>query len=377
MKTLFITYSYLFGNGGGIYAARTHINLFAEVSDEMTLLYPVVEGKDLEGINTHKIMKMVAVEDHRSNVKKYLDLLCGKVHRFQNLPQEYFDSSKYDVVVFDSSVVSSGLIKKFKQVGIKTITIHHNYQIEYLKGDESKIKLLPNLLWTYKYEKEAVVNSDLNITLTSQDVSLLKHHYCKDALFGVLGVYEYQSNTVERVKDKVGGHNYVITGGLGSKQTEDSLISWIQKYWPLLQEIDQTAQLTIAGSNPSPKLSEAIVSAGIKLIPSPKDMRPILEDADFYICPTDCGGGLKLRLLDGLKMGMPVLTHDVSARGYERMIDAGIVYAYRDAESFLSGIRSIQNNKMTRSEVQDRYQSLYRFEEGIKRLNYLLEKLNA
>ena len=55
LRTLFICYSYLSGNGGGIYAARTHINLFAEVSDTMTLLFPYKEGKDPEGVTKKNI----------------------------------------------------------------------------------------------------------------------------------------------------------------------------------------------------------------------------------------------------------------------------------------------------------------------------------
>ena len=41
MKVLFVTYHYLHGHGGGIFASRGFINAFAALSDEMTLLYPV------------------------------------------------------------------------------------------------------------------------------------------------------------------------------------------------------------------------------------------------------------------------------------------------------------------------------------------------
>lgn len=376
MKTLFLEYIYLSGHGGGVYASRTHINLFSEISDEMTLVYPSARGKEIDGVNLEYIDRLIPVEDNRSNPKKFYDLLCGKLHRTQNLADEFLNREKYDVVVFDNSVVSSGLIKRFKDAGIRTVTIHHNYQIEYLKGDGSRLTLLPMLFWTAIYEKAAVENSDLNITLTKQDIELLKQHYCKTSRYDVLGVYEYSRSIMEFAGKEKRGHNYIITGGLGSKQTEDSLMSWIDKYWPLLQKCDNQAKLLIAGSNPSDRLSKKILSAGINLIPSPKDMLPILKEADYYICPTDCGGGLKLRILDGLKVGLPVLTHVISARGYEKMQNEGVVFSYSSETEFVNGIQNLINVNYSHSEIQEIYCNNYNFESGVERLKNILIKSN-
>lgn len=371
MKTLFIEFGYLSGNGGGIYASRSHINLFASLSKEMTLVYPWKEGKDIEGINLDKINVSIPVNDNRSKIQKFWDLCCGKVHRFK-LDESFFDQNRFDLVVFDNSIVSSRLIKKFKKYGIKAITIHHNYQIEYLIADSPKITLLPSLFWTLLYEKAAVKYSDLNITLTPEDAELLKKHYCKNSIFGVLGVSEYQNNQLPILISEKKKNRFLITGHLQSKQTEDSLIPWIHEYWPILKKIVPDATLTIAGYKPSQKLSDFIINAGIKLIDSPSDMFPILELADYYICPTDCGGGLKLRILDGLKAGLPVLTHKVSARGYEKMIEIGLVISYDNYDSFKLGLKKLLSNNLKKEEVQKEYSLVYSFESGKKRLKNIL-----
>ena len=116
MKTLFITFSYLKGNRGGIYASRTHINLFATLSDSMTLLYPYAKGMEPEYIYEDKIT-VVPVEDNRSAGLKYLNLIVGRRHRFIDVARKYLDTNKYDTVVFDGSIVSSNLIKLFKSYG--------------------------------------------------------------------------------------------------------------------------------------------------------------------------------------------------------------------------------------------------------------------
>lgn len=372
MKTLFITYTYLSGHGGGVYAERTHINLFAALSEKMTLLYPYKDGENLCGVNTEGL-ELVPVKDERSNKRKFCELLMGKVHRYK-LDESFYDKNCFDVVVFDNSVVSSRLINKFNEAGIKTITIHHNYQIQYLWGDGSRLTLLPNLFWTWIYEGQAVRKSTLNLTLTRQDVELLQKHYSKNAKMDVLGVFEYGSGEAIDFPTRQRGHQYVMTGGLGSKQTEDSLLKWIQEYYPILKEIDKEAQLTIAGSNPSVRLSQVVQEAGIKLVASPPDMKPILLNADYYLNPVDCGGGLKLRNLDGLKYGLPVLTHKVSLRGYEKMQKLGLVFPYENKEEFANGVRRLIALKDTKDDIHQKYLEQYKFDKGIQYLKSILMK---
>lgn len=372
MKTLILTFSYLNGNGGGIYASRTHINLFSRISEETTLMYPSLYGGEPEGIYCDR-MHLVPVIDKRSKIKKFIDLCFGKMHRF-SLDTSFINPHRFDTVVFDSSVVSARLIKKFRKVGIKTITIHHNYQIEYLKGDCPWYILPQSLFWTWIYERQAVVNSDLNLTLTTQDVDSLRNHYSKSAVFAVLGVFEYKQRDLEFVKERERGHHYVMTGGLSSVQTEASILRWLKDYYAILKREDPQMTLTIAGNNPSARLSNAIERKGIKLIPSPYDMRPILESSDYYICPIDCGGGLKLRNMDGLKYGLPVLTHIVSARGYEKVVSKGLLLQYTNQAEFAEGIRKLLCVRKTREEIQCSYSMLFSFEVGVDKLSKLLKE---
>lgn len=375
MRTLFITFTYLKGNRGGIYASRTHINLFAELSDSMTLLYPYKKGMEPEGICEDKI-NMVPVYDRRSKARKMADLMAGIQTRFYYIDKSYIDKSKYDIVIFDSSQTSSRLINKFKRAGFKIVTIHHNYQIEFLKGDQKGFAKWPNIFWTYISEGKAIRCSDLNLTLTIDDIELFKKHYSKDAPYEVLGVYDYQHREKATIQEHPSHKRFVITGGLGAKQNEDSLLPWIENYYPLLRKEYPDSSLTMAGRAPSNRLIESANRSNVKVIASPPDMAPILEESDFYICPTDRGGGLKLRILDGLKFGLQVLTHKVSARGYEKLVEAGIVFPYDDKESFVNQLRNMVSKTSSRKEILEKYNSIYSFENGVRVLNEILKTYN-
>lgn len=375
MRVLFITFTYLKGNRGGIYASRTHINLFSELSQEMTLLYPYMNGMEPDGINVEKI-NMVPVKDKRCKVRKYIDLLIGRRHRFVEFAKEYIDINRFDTVVFDSSTVSACLIEKFKMAGMRIITIHHNYEVEYIRADGSILTKYPELFWIKIQEKRAVCLSDLNLTLTNEDANLFRMHYSKEACYETLGVYDYQPRKYNIVQNKQRKHNYLITGGLGSKQNEKSLISWLLKYFPILKKVDPEAVLTLAGREPSTRLVKIAQSVGAEVIASPQEMYPILDKNDFYICTTDCGGGLKLRIMDGLKGGMPVLTHIVSARGYEKMVKEGIVFPYNNECTFEESLRNMISTNWSRQDIQYKYINQYSFTKGIKILKNILMKHN-
>ena len=373
MKVLFIEYSYLIGNGGGIYAARSHINLFARLSSYMTLIYPSNSTGDIEGVDTSYISELIPFKDTRSLARKVRDRLTGWWTRYSMLDSSIFDADKYDIVVFDSSVVSAYLIKIAKGNGLNIITIHHNYQVEYLKGDGNFFTLPLDIIWTKINEGNAVRLSSLNIVLTPQDAELLSKHYSKDALFQVLGVCEYEPDTtVKKDEQNRNGHKYLITGGLSSRQNEESIIRWVTRYYSLLLQEDPRASLTIAGRNPSQKLSSFIRRHGISLIASPEDMKPILLNSDYYICPVDCGGGLKLKIMDGLKAGLPVISHSISARGYEPMVEAGVLFDYTDEASFSSAVKKSIRCSKGKEEIIRIYSSVFSFECGMERLEAIL-----
>ena len=101
-------------------------------------------------------------------------------------------------------------------------------------------------------------------------------------------------------------------------------------------------------------------------------MEPILEAADCYICPTSLGSGIKLRVLDGLKWGLPVVAHDVSARGYERMEETGCLLRYSDGTSFRAALTQLRERALNKEKVLAAYRNVFSLEAGCKRLESIL-----
>lgn len=369
-KVLLITHHYLDGNGGGCYASRAYINAFAELYD-LTLLYPVRDGREALAINGN--VHQIPVSYDKSRWGKLADLLVGRVHRYFKVMKN-IDLSTFDMVVFDTSMVSFRLIEQARKCGCKTICIHHNYQYEYFR-DNTKFPLSqPTLYWCKRYEGDAVRLCDLNLTISRQDQLSLKNQYGGDKPFEVLGCFEYEKKAepVLASQDRT-TKKFVISGNLSSPQTAAPLMAWLQQYWPLLVQTYSEAQLTITGKNSSARLIRKCAELGIRVVPSPKDISQVVREADYYICPTDMGGGLKLRIMDGLKVGLPVLTHEVSARGYDAF-RGKCLFVYSDSESFMKALKETCSCSCSPAEIVSLYRESFSFESGRQRLCVILEK---
>ena len=77
----------------------------------------------------------------------------------------------------------------------------------------------------------------------------------------------------------------------------------------------------------------------VTLVPDPFNMCDVIESGDIYVCPTRVGGGIKLRIMDGLKMGLPVITHVCSARGYDMFYDTQYLKTFTNQAEFNKAVK--------------------------------------
>lgn len=375
-KILFITHHFLHGTGGGCFASRAYINAFAELFGDVALLYPF--KKDMEAQYINPTVKIIPVSYDKHRILKLLDLIMGRVHRYYNISR-LIGQEKFDLVVFDNSLVSFRLIDYFKRQGSKTIVIHHNYQYEYFRDNTPFPVNIPTLYWCKRFEGEAVRKASLNLTLTNQDILLLKSHYAIGSeRFERLGVFEYKSNEHNNVITHAKNYSttFAITGTLSSYQTYQSLNKWFNVYFPIFNEEFPHSKLIIAGRNPSEELRNIASSkANVEIVPNPASMDNILNKVDYYICPTELGGGLKLRIMDGLSHGLPVVTHKVSARGYDEIAAKGYLFSYDSPESFRDCLKKLKTLEVKQDDIIDAYRSIFSFDAGVIRLKTILSTL--
>ncbi len=374
MKSLVVAYSEMNGNGGGIFATLAYVNAMAVLAEETVFMFPSGDGAPDPRI--HPAVRQIPVPDRASRIGKAARLLFkGIPHRFETKFPELISQERFDLVTFHNSKASRGLIDRAHARGAKVITVHNNYERDYTVDNEKPYYLPLSLPAILKSERESVRKSDLNLVLCEKDRELLRRHYDPQGRtrMEILGVFEYVHREFP-VREEVAAPVFVMTGNLSTRQAEESLIPWMKDYHPVLLESVPDAKLILAGKRPGPKLKALASERDIEVIDTPADMDAVLARGRYYICPTCKGGGVKLRVMDGLRAGLPVLTHEISARGYEPFLGITL-FPYHDPASFRDSLDRMLALHPNVKEALKIYSDRFSFEAGTARLGELLRTL--
>ena len=87
---------------------------------------------------------------------------------------------------------------------------------------------------------------------------------------------------------------------------------------------------------------------------------------------------MKLRVMDGLRNGLPVLAHAVSARGYRNFENCDMMWKFGTAEEFLKNLQSLIQNikqvKITREMIMNEACRMFAFGQAVERMKKTINK---
>lgn len=376
-RVLIITRHYLDENNGGSNCSKANIRALSELFHGCSLIYP--EHNDRLSNNFIPAnVKAIPCYDHRSKIKKGIDVYRGILYRGPKFVARHLEQNKYDLVVIDHSLAANGILMNVKKQGCKIVTIHHNNESQYIRDNmPGFLYRWPFIHYSEKAERDALLMSDVNITLTEKDAKAFCEWYPDRNIHCYnMGTFQYQDLPSTIQDDGVRNcKTFAITGSMNVQQSQRPVIEFVERYFPILLRVIPDARLIIAGRDPSDSIRQICFNKKqITLIPNPEDINQVIRLADIYICPTNTGSGVKLRVMDGLKFGLPILGHSVSLNGYETIKNDGFFFDYNDEKSFEKALSVIVNLNYKKQQVYNSFLSYFSFESGKKRLYEILKK---
>lgn len=106
---------------------------------------------------------------------------------------------------------------------------------------------------------------------------------------------------------------------------------------PTLRAAIPRIEFVIAGRNPSPSVRALASLAGVRLVASPEDVRPILAEAAAVVTPIRLARGLQNKVLEALAMGKPVFVSTAVAQTFGSDLPHGVTVC-GNAVDFASSI---------------------------------------
>jgi GT2 family glycosyltransferase len=108
----------------------------------------------------------------------------------------------------------------------------------------------------------------------------------------------------------------IFVAGFAHPPNEDAAIWFVTEILPLIQTEVPGAVLSIIGSNPTGRV-RALAGSAVTLLPNVTDTDLALayDSARVAVVPLRCGAGVKLKVVEGLRAGLPLVTTPVGAQG--------------------------------------------------------------
>ncbi|WP_022760459.1 glycosyltransferase [Butyrivibrio sp. AD3002] len=261
------------------------------------------------------------------------------------------------------------LFPNAKYVMVEEDVTYLGYQRKYETFKTNQWKRLYETL--KKAELNAIKNADLVVTLNQKDTKLLIQDGIAPEKIYTSTLYFENYYDVQR---KPAPGNLLFYGAMDRVENYESVIDFIENVMPLLKENDYI--LNVVGSKPNPKLIAAaekfnheaaahesergqMIAADnrseseyqlqgyennkINVTGFVEDIRPYLSEAMCMVAPLKLGAGIKVKVLEAMSAGVPVLTNDIGIEGIYAKDRKEYIHC-TNSEEFANGIKELCND---------------------------------
>lgn len=148
-----------------------------------------------------------------------------------------------------------------------------------------------------------------------------------------------------------GTRTILFCGSMDMHPNQEAMEYFLRQIWPRVVAQAPDVNLLIVGRKPPTWLNEVVrTDHRIQVTGFVDDVRPYFQKAAVCICPILSGGGTRLKILDSLAMGVPVVATSFAASGLS--LEHGKHLLLADTEQqFADDIRQLLTTPALRSEL--------------------------
>jgi glycosyltransferase involved in cell wall biosynthesis len=143
----------------------------------------------------------------------------------------------------------------------------------------------------------------------------------------------------------------VFVGSMSYYPNVEAAVSFTRDIWPALRErLPKDAQLIFVGANPAPEVLALRSVEGVQVTGTVDDTRVYYRDALAAIVPLKTGGGTRLKILEAMAAGVPVISTPLGAEGLAVKSGTDLVIAEAgDREAWVRGILGLAESAERRT----------------------------
>ncbi len=256
-------------------------------------------------------------------------------------------TGKYDIIICDHS--QTFLYAKYLNPTIPKILLSHDVIAQRIQRTSS-IAIQKFCIHSERYclsQPNSYVFS-----FSQKDCDLIKNIYGIKAFLCL----DYIDPKIISAHPNFIGDYFVFIGKWSRADNLDGVIWFIEKVCPLLKK---NIDIKIIGKNFPYKLLSPLNSVSIECLGFVDDPYPIIANSKALLAPLFTGAGIKVKVIEALACGTPVIGTDIAFEGIPNDFSNGMVLA-NDAKTFANKLVSFNMGLDERIKMKKRFIKNYK-----------------
>ncbi len=171
-----------------------------------------------------------------------------------------------------------------------------------------------------RFERRVFAEADQVVAVSAEDAALMDDRFAAPRVAvvenGVDTAY-FQPPLGSREP-----HTILFLGSLDWRPNQDAVAMLLESVFPAVRAAMPSAQLLVVGRNPPASLRDQLArTPDVELHADVTDVRPFLNRSAVMAVPLRVGGGSRLKILEALACGLPVVSTRVGAEGLRLLPD--------------------------------------------------------
>jgi glycosyltransferase involved in cell wall biosynthesis len=240
--------------------------------------------------------------------------------------REILNSNKYDIVelTFTSSLLYLPIIRKLKPE-IKINIVEHdvsylNLQRSY-KYEKGFIKRLGKYIRykVYKYSEISLLKKCNMVTvLNNKDKQLLLKEQLESGKIHTLPPYfECPDINLKDISCNKIPKSLLFYGALWRRENDESIYRFLKEVFPQILKVDREVKLYIVGNRPSDRVMCYNDNKNVFVTGYIEDPDMYFRNCQVFIAPLLLGAGVKIKVLEAMAYGLPVVSTEIGIEGIE------------------------------------------------------------
>jgi len=176
------------------------------------------------------------------------------------------------------------------------------------------------------------------------------------------------------------GNRIIFCGAMDVLMNIDAVEWFARCVFPRVREAVLDAEFWIVGRDPTPRVKALASLPAVRVTGRVEDVRPYYAEAKVAVAPFRYGGGTKLKVLEAMALGVPVVASPVGCQGIE-VVPGKHLFKEEREEAFAERVINLLQDESLRRQmatearrlVEERYSWHTIMSDAIGRLERMLE----